>query len=76
MTYQNKHGYAPMVVTRSVVVKEDQFWTIHVHGHPVDPANIPSLQSFPSSLTRDLIDPLLSQLAHLNTCIGNRNRDM
>ena len=71
VTYQDKPSYAPLVVTRSLVVKEDQSWTIHVHGRLVDPVNIPSLKSFPSSLSSNFVDLLLSKLANLNTCIGN-----
>ena len=30
----------PLVVTRSLIVKQDHSWTLHVHGHLVDPANL------------------------------------
>lgn len=69
--YQDLTGASPLVVTYSLIVKQDHSWVLHVHGHLVDPVNVPSLQSFPSSLSSDLTSLLLHQLGDLHTCIGN-----
>ena len=71
ITYQDLTEAAPLVVTRSLIVKQDHSWVLHANGHLVNPANVPSLQSFPSSLSNDSISLLLSQLGDLHTCIGN-----
>ena len=64
----------PLVVTRSLIVKQDHSWTLHVHGHLVDPANLPSLHSFPPTLTSGSTSLLLIELANMHTCIGNPER--
>ena len=71
VTYQELEGCSPLVVTRSLIVKQDYTWVLNVHGHPVDPSNISSLALIPHNLTRDLATLLLSRLEELNTCVGN-----
>ena len=71
VTYQDLLEATPLVVTRSLIVKQDHSWVLHVNGHLVDPANVPSLPSFPPTLSSDSISLLLSQLGDLHTCTGN-----
>ena len=51
VTYQELPEVTPLVVTCSLIVKQDHSWVLHVNGHRVDPASVPSLQSFPTSLS-------------------------
>lgn len=71
VTYQDLTEATSLVVTSSLIVKQDHSWVLHVHGHLVDPANVPGLQSFPPTLTSESFNLLLIQLADLHTCIGN-----
>ena len=71
VTYQELEGCSPLVVTRSLIVKQDYTWVLNVHGHLVDPSKISSLALIPHNLTRDSATLLLSRLAELNTCVGN-----
>ena len=71
VTYQELQEASPLVVTRSLIVREDGSWVLHVNGHLVNPDNVPSLHSFPPLLSRDSISLLLSQLGDLRTCVGN-----
>ena len=71
VTYQELEGCSLLVVTRSLIVKQDYTWVLNVHCHPVDPSKISSLALIPHNLTRDSATLLLSRLAELNTCVGN-----
>ena len=71
VTYQDLTEAPPLVVTRSLIVKQDHSWVLHVHGHLVDPVNVPGLQAFPPTLTSESATLLLIELADLRACIGN-----
>ena len=36
VSFQESAGCPPLVVTRSLVVKEDRSWQVHVYSHPID----------------------------------------
>ena len=36
VAYQELEGCSPLVVTRSLIVKQDYSWLLHVHGRPVE----------------------------------------
>ena len=60
----------PLAITRSLVVKSDCSWMLHIHGHRVDPSHIPTYDDTP------FLDPtstttLLQKVGSLNTCVGN-----
>ena len=71
VTYQELPGTAPLVVTHSLIVKQDCSWALNVHGHTVDSSKVPSLQSFPDKLSGESVTLLLNEVADLHTCIGN-----
>ena len=68
---QNIPDVAPLVVSRSLIVKADCSWILHVNGHQVDPQNIPSLSNLPSFLDLSTTLSLLHKVSQLNTCVGN-----
>jgi hypothetical protein len=41
ITYQDLPGAPPLVVTRSLIVKQDQSWELNVNGHTVDVSKVP-----------------------------------
>ena len=71
VAYQELPGTAPLVVTHSLIVKQDCSWALSVYGHTVDTAKVPSLLSFPDKLSVKSVTLLLNQVADLHTCIGN-----
>ena len=71
VVYQKLKGCTSLVVTRSLIVKQDYSWLLHVHGHLVDPSKITPLVSIPTSLNQDSAMRLLSHIVELNTCVGN-----
>ena len=71
ITYQDLPGSSPLVVTRSLIVKQDHSWVLNVHGHTVDASKVPFLRTLPVELNSDSATLLLSRLADLNTCAGN-----
>ena len=71
VSFQESAGCPPLVVTRSLVVKEDRSWQVHVHSHPIDLSIIPTIAGIPSELDRESATLLLSQIAELQTCVGN-----
>lgn len=62
---------SPLAVTRSLVVKADYSWILHVNNHLVDPQKIPSLSDFPSFVDAKATSDLLVAVCALNTCAGN-----
>ena len=62
---------SPLAVTRSVVVRADYSWILHVNNHLVDPKLISSIQKIPSLLDATLTTTLLQTVCTLNTCVGN-----
>ena len=46
-------------------------WQVHIHGHLLNPSNIPSLANIPTTLNGDTASLLLKQLSQLRTCVGN-----
>ena len=60
-----------MAVTRSIVVKADYSWILHVNNHHVDPQNISLLVEVPPILDADSTASLLQTVCKLNTCAGN-----
>ena len=71
VTYQEVVGCSPLVVTRSLIVKQDCSWFLNVHCHSVDPSKIPSLTLIPAELNYHSATILFTRLAKLNTCPGN-----
>ena len=71
VSYQEAPGCQPLVVTRSLIVKPDYTWMLHVNGHLVDPLLIPSLAGIPSSLSSETASVLLQTISRLSTCPGN-----
>ena len=71
VTYQEVVGCSPLVVTRSLIVKQDCSWFLNVHCHSVDPSKIPSLTLIPAELNYHSAAILFTRLAKLNTCPGN-----
>ena len=61
----------PLVVTRSIVVKADYSWMLHVNNHQVDPQNISSFVEVPPFLDASSTTSLLQAVCTLNTCVGN-----
>ncbi len=61
---------APLVVARSLIVKSDHSWMLHVHGHHADPLHIPGYDITPV-FDPTLTTSLLQKVERLNTCIGN-----
>ena len=59
------------VVTRSLVVKADFSWVLHVHGHHVDPKKVQLLVDVPPLLDITSTTHLLQCLSNLQTCVGN-----
>ena len=60
---QDVPSVSPLAVTRSIVVKVDCSWMMHINNHFVDPQNISLFVEVP---------PILDQtLCNLNTCAGN-----
>jgi hypothetical protein len=62
---------APLIVSRSLIVKLDGSWILHVHQHKVDPKTIPVLSEFQLCLNSETALSLLEKVCHLHTCIGN-----
>ena len=62
---------SPLAVTRSIVVKADYSWILHVNNHHVDPQNISLLVEVPPILDADSTASLLQTVCKLNTCAGN-----
>ena len=71
VTYQSLPNVTPLVVTHSVIIKEDYSWILHVNGHPVDPVNVPSIQRFSPLPGSDAVSFLLSEIDNLRICPGN-----
>ena len=71
VAYQKLKGCTPLVVTRSLIVKQDYSWLLHVHGHLVDPSKFTTLAAIPTSLNHESAMRLLSHIVELNTCVGN-----
>ena len=71
VTYQELAGCPPLVVTRSLIVKQDGSWLLNVHSHSVNRMKIPSLTSIPAKLNSDSAALLLGKIGELNTCAGN-----
>ena len=61
-----------IVVTRSLVVKSDCSWMLHVHGHRVDASHIPKFDEMPF-LDPTSTNTLLQKVDSLNTCVGNHD---
>ena len=74
VAYQKLKGCTSLVVTSSLVVKQDYSWFLHVHGHLVDLSKITPLVLIPTSLNQDSAMHLLSHIVELNTCVGNSKR--
>ena len=62
---------SPLVVVRSIVVKADYSWLIHVNNHRVDPQNVSLLKDVPPLLDITSITNLLQAVHTLKTCAGN-----
>ena len=72
IAYQEQEHCPPLVVTRSLVISRvSQMWQVHIHGHLLNPSNIPSLANIPTTLNGDTASLLLKQLSQLRTCVGN-----
>ena len=63
ITYQDLPGSSPLVVTRSLIVKQDHSWVLNVHGHTVDASKVPFLRTLPVELNSDSATLLLSRLS-------------
>ena len=72
VTYQELEGCSPLVVTRSLIVKQDYTWVLNVHGHPVDPSKISSLALIPHNLTRDSATLLLCWQSRAKVCVTRK----
>ena len=62
---------SPIVVSRSLVVKEDRSWVLYVNGHQVIPGNVSSFSDVPSLLDPSAVNTLLHKISSLKTCVGN-----
>ena len=71
VTYQSLPNVSPLVVTHSIIIKEDFLWVLHVNGHPVDPMNVPSIQRFSPLPGSDTVSFLLSKIDNLRICPCN-----
>ena len=71
VSHQEVTQCPPLVVSRSLIVKADHSWILHVHGHAVDPTLTPSLAEIPSLLDISSMSTLLQKVSSLNTCVGN-----
>ncbi len=71
ISYQDAPGCSPLIVTRSLIIKPDCKWILHVNGHLVDPSVIPSLSTIPSSVSAETAGVLLENIGQLKTCPGN-----
>ena len=71
VSYRELVGCPPLVVTHSLIVKQDHSWLLHVHGHVVDTLKVPSLDTIPTELNGASVTLMLSRVAELNTCPGN-----
>ena len=63
------------MIVRSLIVKSDFTWMVHVLGHPVDPSHIPGFDNTPF-LNPTLTTTLLQQLEKLRNCVGNPDAKM
>ena len=68
---QNIPDVSPLVVSRSLIVRADCSWILHVNGHQMDPQNIPFFSNLPSFLDPSATLSLLHKVSELNTCVGN-----
>ena len=59
------------MVYRSVIVKSDFSWLLHVNSHPVEPDKIPALMDVPPLLDLVVTAQLLHTVTSLVTCIRN-----
>ncbi len=71
ISHQDFSDCAPLVITRSLIVKPDNSWILHVHDRRVNHHHIPSISDIPSCLDHDSLNLLLLKVCALNTCIGN-----
>ena len=71
VSFQEMTGCPPLVVTRSLIIKQDHCWSMHVHGHLVDPSVIQSLALIPSTLDSESATLLLQRIDQLHICAGN-----
>ncbi len=62
---------SPPTVIRSLAVKADYSWVLHVNGHPVDPQKIQSLVDIPPLLDVTSAVHFLQCMSDLQTCVGN-----
>ncbi len=60
-----------LIVSRSLNVRDDISWVVHVNGHRVEPDNVPSIARVPPLLEVSSIVNILQFLSQLKTCIGN-----
>ncbi len=69
---QDCSGCSPLAVSRSLIVnKQNDSWVLHINGHRVNPASIPSLSDFTSHLNSNSMTMLLQTVHSLNICVGN-----
>lgn len=71
ITHQHGLHCAPIVVSRSLIVKQDCSWILHVHGHEVDIKSVNLLSRVPTYLETESTNQLLETLRGLGTCIAN-----
>ncbi len=68
VAHQEGLGCPPLVVTRSLIVKPDGTWMLHVNSHLVDPS---LLEEIPSKLNEETASVLIKITSQLCTCAGN-----
>ena len=61
---------APVVVTRSIIIKEDKTWMIHVHGHKLDPLQCAATNDISSRLTLVDFKKLVKVFISSTVCVG------
>ena len=62
----------PLIVTHSLTInKAQQTWRVHIHGHLLNPSQIPTFADIPAKLNASSVSVLLSRLSELNICVGN-----
>ena len=76
VAYQELPGTTPLVVTHSLIVKQDCSWDLNVHDHTVDSSKVPSLQSFPDKLSSKYVMLLLNQVATSTHALAIQSRSI